>query len=1091
MLTSTKFRNLFKQAIRACLTISLCVSLIVTPQMVLAANLLVYSNIKQFEMDLGNMTLRVDRIDSNLSLSLNASGELTVARFHAKYAKLTFKPQSNPSQSASNSSLPERIDLPLPISLNQGLIDELVIEQSDEVQTLKAISFNLNANPQSLNLALQVAESPWGQLQTAVDMTNKKPFALQGMLQAEQSNGAAPYQLKADISGDLAELKVHALHHYQPASSSFVIAPATEVEQTNLIALNATLSLQDQMPASLQVQLKAFDAEHIHPQLKGALNISLHAQGTLSGLQPMQVLVQSDQSEINQHPLTLNAKATLVDFVLSDLDLTAQLAGNQFKLAGGLNPNDSQHNTLRWVADFLALDKIMEGFAGTVTGNGEIAHADESYRYQYQLDGTELRLPNQLSVKQFQAKGQFSTIETASLENSVVIQGLSKGAKNEADAKPINAKVDLTGSLAQHQLTLNIENADKKDASFALNSVITGGVNAQGWQGAIQNLTSADKKTIRLTQPAPMSFSTNSGFLLKDLQLQVAQGQVQMDLLSYQPSSTQPAGKPTIKTQGRIQQLPLQALQTYLGLQNPNIEQNIILDGTWQIAITEQVNADIALKRTDGDVVLLDAVQQTKQAMGLSTLAFNLKAVNNQISAETKLQSSHAGTAQVNFSTAITSTNSGFVLSQQAPLSLHAEADLQHLNWLTLHDADMNIEGALSLTVDANGTLAAPKLHGFMRGSGLSILIPSQGVVLNQGVLDATFAEETLSVKQLDFAGKTGTLSAQGEANFIQRPVQLALKVQANRLTALSRTDRFVVLSGDGDMQVNGQRALINGQFKVHHGLFELPKAGRPTLDDDVIILGKEDQQSASKIGLVFGALNIDFGKKPTVPYDESRQFILRGQGLNAALSGQVKLTGPLSQLEAFGALDVIGTYLAYGQLLNIETGQINLSGPISNAGLNVVAMRNLEPTKVGVKLTGDIKTPQLKLVSEPETTNDDKLSLLVLGRPMSEAGNSELALLSVAAGALLSQGDSVPLQSRIANIAGLDSLDIKGSNATNYSVNVGKRINRQLTIGYEKSIFGLLNVAKLTYQFTRRIAIETKAGSENALDVVYSFSFD
>ncbi len=144
---------------------------------------------------------------------------------------------------------------------------------------------------------------------------------------------------------------------------------------------------------------------------------------------------------------------------------------------------------------------------------------------------------------------------------------------------------------------------------------------------------------------------------------------------------------------------------------------------------------------------------------------------------------------------------------------------------------------------------------------------------------------------------------------------------------------------------------------------------------------------------------------------------------------------------------------MAYGQLLNIETGQINLSGPISNAGLNVVAMRNLEPTKVGVKLSGDIKTPQLKLVSEPETTNDDKLSLLVLGRPMSEAGNSELALLSVAAGALLSQGDSVPLQSRIANIAGLDSLDIKGSNATNYSVNVGKRINRQLTIGYEKSI--------------------------------------
>jgi translocation and assembly module TamB len=109
----------------------------------------------------------------------------------------------------------------------------------------------------------------------------------------------------------------------------------------------------------------------------------------------------------------------------------------------------------------------------------------------------------------------------------------------------------------------------------------------------------------------------------------------------------------------------------------------------------------------------------------------------------------------------------------------------------------------------------------------------------------------------------------------------------------------------------------------------------------------------------------------------------------------------------------------------------------------------------------------------------------------MSEAGSSELALLSVAAGALLSQGDSVPLQSKIAGIVGFDSLDVKGTNATNYSVNIGKRINRKLVIGYEKSLFGLLNVAKLTYQLTRRVAIETKAGSENALDVVYSFDFD
>ncbi len=86
---------------RFSLVIGLCMSLIVTPQLVLAANLLVYSNIKQFEMDLGNAFLRVDRIDSNLTLSLNDSGELTVARFHAKQAKLTFKPQTNTTTSTT------------------------------------------------------------------------------------------------------------------------------------------------------------------------------------------------------------------------------------------------------------------------------------------------------------------------------------------------------------------------------------------------------------------------------------------------------------------------------------------------------------------------------------------------------------------------------------------------------------------------------------------------------------------------------------------------------------------------------------------------------------------------------------------------------------------------------------------------------------------------------------------------------------------------------------------------------------------------------------------------------------------------------
>ncbi|OYY89635.1 MAG: hypothetical protein B7Y32_09465, partial [Methylophilales bacterium 16-45-7] len=198
-------------------------SISITPQIVMAANLMMYSNVSEFEMDLGNAVLRVDRIDSNLSLSLNTSGELTISRFHAQRATLT------------------------PILLEKGLIDALVIVQADETQTMRTITFNLHANDQSLHLALQVAESPWGQLNTEVEMENKKPFALRGTLMAEQADTNTPYQLKAGISGNLAQLHLHALHHYQPTSTPFLLVPATDTQQSNLITLDADVNLQDQM----------------------------------------------------------------------------------------------------------------------------------------------------------------------------------------------------------------------------------------------------------------------------------------------------------------------------------------------------------------------------------------------------------------------------------------------------------------------------------------------------------------------------------------------------------------------------------------------------------------------------------------------------------------------------------------------------------------------------------------------------------------------------------------------------------------------------------------------------------------------------
>ena len=108
----------------------------------------------------------------------------------------------------------------------------------------------------------------------------------------------------------------------------------------------------------------------------------------------------------------------------------------------------------------------------------------------------------------------------------------------------------------------------------------------------------------------------------------------------------------------------------------------------------------------------------------------------------------------------------------------------------------------------------------------------------------------------------------------------------------------------------------------------------------------------------------------------------------------------------------------------------------------------------------------------------------------MDQTTKNDYGLLSLAAGAILSQGQSVPLQTQIAHAAGLDELSFSGGDANSASLVFGKRLTSRLYLSYVKSISGLLDVARLTYNVTSRWSLRAEAGTESAVDVLYTFSF-
>lgn len=1116
----------------------LSLSLVWTPQPTRAATISLQSGLSHLEMDLGSADLRVEQIDSNMQLATDAKGILKVAHVKAKRVLITMK-ENNKTDIGNSNVLPEKINLPLPIIVQDAAIDEIVIKSGESTTTLKNVALSLDASDKNLkivlsNVTILVEQKAKGLVEKydakmQLNINNQKPFNLDGFVEAIQKDGAnthAKNSIRVDLSGSLQHLHFSnktALSHRNNAGNSILITPYTgQTDTFAQIITEGEISLEGNYPVTLHTSLQNFKPELAlnNPNIfTGLINLKVDAVGELSPSANIKVSAQTSDSTLNASPLQINSTFSIENNQLKALNFTALLAKNQLSGAGNLGAEGSN---ISWNANLSDLSSLGEAFAGTLKANGKITQEVDALSFQYQLSAEKLRLPDLINIENIQAQGTIYTTSGAALSdstlggntlaNDIKIIGLSKN-----DSTPINASLMLNGLLEKHVLSLVINNTNNNEDSFNVESVISGGFNSanptqNNWQGQIESITSTNSQKITLANPAPMQWSSENGFALQNFALNINQGKVFIDSLLLNNNATN-----SLQTKGHIDQLALQDLPSSLLAIPSNVKQNLVFNGSWDINVADTINADVKFWRDSGDVLLIKENNQTL-TFGIENMLTNLNIQHNNLKADIHIAGRNLGSFNADFNSVVTSlaAKSGvtFGFSQSAPLKLNVDGQLKTLAWLPFPStiADAQSDGTVKLKITADSTLSAPNLTGNISGNALSFILPSQGVNLKNGLLQADFTDKSLVIKQLIFTSGAGTIQAIGHAELSYGKPTFNLDWRADKLSALSRTDRFLVLSGTAKTQLQDNLLTLGGDFKVLNGLFELPKNSAPTLGDDVIILNQDEDLSelkkrktnANALKINISALNVDFGSKPTTSnlsnagtniatvFDTSKQFIVRGNGLEGRVTGAVTLSGkPDETINAKGSLDIVGTYLAYGQILDIETGTINFSGPIENAGLNILATRNTSPVKAGVQITGNMRIPTVKLVSTPEVSDSDKLSWLILGQSLSTAGEGSVAILSLAANSLLSDGGSVPLQTRLARSAGFDSLSVNGSDASTYSVSVGKRLSQNLYLGYEKSLFGLLNVAKLTYDITKRISLVTRAGSDSAVDVLYTFSFD
>lgn len=432
---------------------------------------------------------------------------------------------------------------------------------------------------------------------------------------------------------------------------------------------------------------------------------------------------------------------------------------------------------------------------------------------------------------------------------------------------------------------------------------------------------------------------------------------------------------------------------------------------------------------------------------------------------------------------------------------LSGELDLQIGSlrpWAAWVPAGWRLHGQVNGRADVAGTLASPQYKGVINGQNLQLAHALMGVNLTEGQLQLDLQGDHAHLANLTAKGgaQGGFIKVTGDAVLGSAP-QASLEVQAERFALLQRIDRRLVISGQAKALLTEADIQFNGKVGVDEGLFDFSRSDAPTVGDDVNVLngpGKtidDEDESSSTAGKrkMTAAVDIDLGD----------HLHLRGRGLDTDLTGRLKFTTPNNRPSLQGSVKAVrGTYVAYGQKLNIDRGTIAFTGPIENPRLDILAMRKQSPTaassdvKVGVQIAGTAQDPRISLYSDPSMSETDKLSWLILGRGPNGLGGADIGLLQSAAVALLS-GEGPSTTDNIISTLGLDELSVHQSDGTvrDTVVNVGKQISRYWYVGYERNLNATSGNWQLIYRLAQRFTLRAQTGSDNAVDLIWAWRWD
>ena len=594
--------------------------------------------------------------------------------------------------------------------------------------------------------------------------------------------------------------------------------------------------------------------------------------------------------------------------------------------------------------------------------------------------------------------------------------------------------------------------------------------------------------------------------------------------LQIQPITWKPGPRGSLASQGQLRDLPLSwlALLGETPLATLGLSGNMVFDAAWELAMTDTLRARASLVRRSGDIRVLaenlpgglDA--GTAVDAGVRNARIDLAVDGLAVTAALRWDSARAGTAQADLGTRLARGSEGWSWPALAPLTGTVQAQLPQVGvWSLLAPPGWRMRGTLDANLVLTGTRLAPDWSGQIRADGLALRSVVDGIEFGNGRLRARMRGQRLFIDEFALQGAGGPAggsleatgyalwvpASEGDGGAVSR-IRIDLDATARALRVSARADRRLVVSGTLQARLRDARLDVQGALTVDQALFVLPEETAPRLGDDVVILSRrspEGETPAPAAGARAAAPAAGRAVQTTlaVTVDLGPEFRVQGRGIVTRLAGKLQLRGAPGELPRLNGevRTLLGTYRAYGQRLDIEQGVLRFTGSLDNPSLDILALRPNLSQRVGVQITGTASAPRVRLFSEPELPEAEKLAWLVLGRSGANGG-AEAAVLQQAALALLGRNGQ-GLSGGLANALGLDELSIAGAatrsdgTTTSATVTLGKRISRDFYVAYERSLAGTLGTISIFYDLSRRFTLRASTGEQSAIDLIFTIRYD